>query len=231
MRIAGFARNSLVDYPGHIVSTVFTQGCNLSCPYCHNPGLIPKEGRTTVSERELFSFLEKHRKMLDGVCITGGEPTLQDDLEDFLRKVKALDLKVKLDTNGTNPEVLERLISEKLLDYIAMDVKSSKDGYMKIGLNDVQLKRILHSIKVVMDSGIPYEFRTTTVPGIVGKEDIKEITSAIKGAECYCIQQFVTGKKLMDERMMEKKPYTPEELTGMMDIAASEVRKCLVRNI
>ncbi|MFH1638343.1 MAG: anaerobic ribonucleoside-triphosphate reductase activating protein [Candidatus Woesearchaeota archaeon] len=231
MKIAGFARNSLVDYPGHVVSTIFTQGCNLSCPYCHNPELIPKGGNGMIAEKELFYFFEKHRKMLDGVCITGGEPTLQMDLEEFLMKVKALGLKVKLDTNGTNPEVIEDLIAKKLVDYIAMDIKASAKGYAKIGVTGDVLESIFRSIKIIMGSGIGYEFRSTVVPGMLDIEGIREIAERIEGADSYCIQQFVAGTKIKDETFKGIKPYSPEELFEMRDAASSKVRKCLIRNL
>lgn len=228
MIIAGFARNSLIDYPGKIVSTVFTSGCNLRCPFCHNPDLVPMHSKTKVSEKELFTYFEKYKNMLDGVCVTGGEPTLQKGLLDFVMKVKALGLKVKLDTNGTKPDVIEKLIP--LVDYIAMDIKSSKKGYIKMGVSKEVLNFILKSISIIMSSGIKYEFRSTAVPGILSVEDVKEIVETIKGAGCYCIQQFVPAERMVDESF-KVKPYTAEELLEMQKIAAAKVKRCMIRNI
>lgn len=224
MIIAGFAKNSLIDFPGNIVSTVFTSGCNLKCPYCHNPDLIPFQEKTQVSEKELFTYFEKYKNMLDGVCISGGEPTLQKDLIEFITKVKALGLKVKLDTNGTKPDVIEKIIP--LVDYIAMDIKSSKKGYSKFNVN---YDDILRSIKLIMNADVDYEFRSTAVPEILSIEDVKEIIATIKGAKCYCIQQFVPARKMADESFSVE-PYNSKELREMQSIAAANVKKCIIRN-
>jgi len=230
MNIGGLTKVSLSDYSGNVVAVVFTQGCNLRCPYCHNPEFI-KKVNGNIEEEELFGFLEKNKKMLDGVCVSGGEPTLQRDLSRFLLRIKSLGLKVKLDTNGTNPGILKQIIKEGRVDYIAMDIKAGRESYKRMGVKDGMFENILKSVRVVMESGIPYEFRTTAVRGIVEKKDVEEITSIIEGAELYCIQQFVIGEKIADDRMRAIKPYSVEELEELRCIAAKKVKRCIMRNI
>ena len=165
MLIGGVEKTSLVDYPEKLTAVVFTIGCNFRCGYCHNPELIKlKEDSKILDETDLFVYLEKRKGLLDAVTITGGEPTLQPDLYNFIKKIKNIGYLIKLDTNGTNPEVLEKLLRENLLDYIAMDIKNSIDNYNKVVRNFTDKEKILKSIDLIMKSGLNYEFRTTTLP-------------------------------------------------------------------
>ncbi len=189
MKFAGIVKNSFVDFPGQIATVVFTSGCNFNCWYCHNRELIPRsEGK--IDESEVFDFLNSRKGMIDGVVVSGGEPTLHEEINDFIKKIKSLGLKVKLDTNGTNPEVLEKLLGENLLDYVAMDIKTSFSNYEKIvGKGNFNKDKISKSIDILLKGKVDYEFRTTFAPDIA-ISDIEEISQMIKGAKTYAIQKY-----------------------------------------
>lgn len=220
MLIGGLQKLTLIDYPGKIACTVFTVGCNFRCHFCHNPELInPAEFKLSeiIEEKTFFDFLGARRGLLDGVCITGGEPTLYPELLDFIKKIKMLGFFVKLDTNGTNPEMIKAFLAENLIDYIAMDIKqvpSSKfqvlSLYEKVVGVSVNLEDIGKSIKIIMESGLDYEFRTTVVPGLHNKENIIKIAEFIKGAKKYYLQQFRAGEKILAPEFREIKSYPPE---------------------
>lgn len=179
MRIGGLLKTSLIDYPGKIAAVVFTQGCNFRCFYCHNPELIAsKEG--VYSEKEILDFLGRRRRKISGVVITGGEPTLQEDLPDFLKKIKEMGFLTKLDTNGSNPRMLRKLIEQDLVDYAAMDIKGPFSKYHDIVCASVDLDDIKESIRLLMDSNLDYEFRTTIGKGILDIDDIEEIAKYIE---------------------------------------------------
>ena len=184
MLIKGIQKTTLLDYPEKIASIIFLAGCNFRCPYCQNPSLVNGyEGLPTIPERAVLEFLRDRLKWLDGVCITGGEPTLHEDLSRFISKVKKEGLLVKLDTNGSNPGMLEGLLGEGLLDYIAMDIKAPIQRYAEVVKTKVNLNKIQRSVEMICKSGLDYEFRTTVVPGLLGEEDIAEITSWLKGSK------------------------------------------------
>ncbi len=211
MIFKGLQKTTLLDYPGKMAATVFTFGCNFRCPFCQNIGLVIDDGTPVTPEQQILEYLESRKKWLDGICITGGEPTIHKDLADFMKKVKDMGLLVKLDSNGSNPEVLEHLIENKLVDYIAMDVKQIPEKYeTAIGVKfDVQ--RILKSIEIIRNSDIDYEFRTTVVPRIHPKEDILKIAEMLKGSKKYFLQQFRPARTL-DPEFEKEKAYTAEEL-------------------
>jgi pyruvate formate lyase activating enzyme len=200
MLIGALQRFSLLDYPGKISCIVFTQGCNFRCPYCHNPELVePHFFMLKILPPVVFSFLAKRIKKIDAVVITGGEPTIQSDLVNFVQKIKDMGFLVKLDTNGSNPEVLARLLENKLLDYIAMDIKAPLPLYQKVTRtfgNGSLSERIKKSIQLILASGINYEFRTTVVKEMLTTEDILEIAGMIEGANQYVLQRFVPSKTL-----------------------------------
>lgn len=190
MRLSGLQRLTLLDYPGHLACTVFTGGCNLRCPFCHNASLVLSMGKE-ISEGEFFDFLESRVSRLDGVCISGGEPTLQADIFDFARKIKALGFLVKLDTNGTRPEVISALIREGLLDYIAMDIKNSPAKYAETaGVEAIDHSQILKSIKIISESGISHEFRTTVTQELHSEADIREICKILHRDAKYYLQSY-----------------------------------------
>jgi pyruvate formate lyase activating enzyme len=216
VKLAGLQKTTLIDFPGKVACTVFTRGCNLRCPYCHNPELISGDpnGDDLPTESDFFSFLESRRGLLDGVCITGGEPTIQPDLAGFAARIRGLGFLVKLDTNGTRPQTLKALLEEGLLDFVAMDVKTTKEDYGRELGFDGDAGVIAESIGIVKNSGVGYEFRTTVVPGLVGEEELCEIGRMIAGngpAARYALQNFRSGKVLSGS-MKDRKGYPPQEL-------------------
>ncbi len=202
MEICGFQRISLIDYPGKVASIVFVSGCNMRCPFCHNSDLALKNySKLYVYQQEtILRKLRDSGKFIDGVEITGGEPTLQLDLVDFIMQCKEMGLLVKLDTNGSNPRKLKELLDKKLVDYVAMDIKTAPDAAkysMAIGVNNAAiLRNIYESIDLLMSSGIEYEFRTTVVPGLVSTEDLMAIAHRINGAKAYYLQQYTPNNTL-----------------------------------
>ena len=192
MRIGGIQKVSLIDFPGKVSTVVFTQGCNFRCEFCHNPSLVlPEMFDHVVDEGEVLSFLESRKVLIDGVVLSGGEPTIQIDLCQFIEKIKKMGFLVKLDTNGTNPDALRDLYSKNLLDYVAMDIKHVLDKYSIIVGKNIDVRKIRQSISIIMNSGVGYEFRTTTVPKFHSVDDIKRIVSLIDGADCFVLQEFV----------------------------------------
>ena len=190
MNIYGYQKTTLLDYPGHVAATIFTGGCNFRCPFCHNSDLLFNNDNL-ISEEEIFSFLKKRQNILSGICITGGEPTLQKDLPEFIKKVRYLGYKIKLDTNGYRPKILSELLSENLLDYIAMDIKAGFSNYTKVcGISDINIDTIKQSISIIENSNIDYEFRTTVVKEFHTKQDFYEISEMISSKSPYYIQSF-----------------------------------------
>ncbi len=192
MLINGLQKLSLLDYPGKLAATVFTGGCNLRCPFCHNASLVlrPGEGQR-ISEEELLSFLEKRKGILDGVCITGGEPLLQEGLDDLIVRIRELGFLIKLDTNGCFPERLAVLIRRGLVDYVAMDIKNAFDKYpLTVGIPDFNPAPVFESAALLIGGSTPYEFRTTLVRAFHTEEDIESIGNAIRGAKNYFLQNF-----------------------------------------
>ena len=212
MKIGGFQKTTLIDYPGKVACTIFLSGCNLRCPWCYSKELVlPEEikKQPEFSEEEIFSFLKERQGLLQGVVICGGEPTIQKDLPLFISKIKEMGFLVKLDTNGTNPEILKKLIEKNLIDYVAMDVKLPKEKYQKIlGISgDI----IEESINILKNSNLEYEFRTTIVPTIHEKKDIIEIAKWISPQDKYFIQNF-NSQKTIDQKFENMKGFTQEEL-------------------
>lgn len=190
MNICGYQKTTLLDYPGHVAATIFTGGCNFRCPFCHNSDLILNP-TTLIPEEEIFAFLKKRKNILSGTCITGGEPTLQPDLSDFIEKVRSLGYKIKLDTNGYLPEIIQDLLNKKLLDYIAMDIKAGFSNYVKVcGIQNFNMDTIKKSISIIENSGIDYEFRTTVVKELHSEQDFQEIIKMISPQSSYYIQSF-----------------------------------------
>lgn len=192
MNIYGYQKTTLLDYPGHVAATIFTGGCNFRCPFCHNCDLITNSsGSDCISEEEIFTFLNKRKNVLSGICITGGEPTLQSDLVDFIQKVRILGYKIKLDTNGYRPEIIAELLNLNLLDYIAMDIKAGYSNYSTVsGVSNLLMKNIEQSISLIENSGISYEFRTTVVKDLHKETDFQEIVNMISPKSPYFIQSF-----------------------------------------
>lgn len=211
MKIGGLQRISLIDYPGKISAIVFTQGCNFRCPYCHNPELVdPARYETTLDEGEVLSFLKRRRGKLDAVTVTGGEPTVQPDLELFLEKIRKMGYLIKVDTNGSNPRVLEALIRRNLVDYLAMDIKGPLKKYGQIASVKVDASVIRRSIEIITASGIEHEFRTTVVRSQLAMDDLISISKLLKKGGLYVLQSFVPAKTI-DHSFLSETSYSQEE--------------------
>ena len=217
MIIGGLQKTSLLDFPEKIAAIVFTMGCNFRCGYCHNPELINGEAKI----EEVFEFLKTRQGKLDGVVITGGEPCLQKDLPEFIKQVKELGFAVKLDTNGSFPEMLEKVLPD--LDYVAMDIKAPLEKYSQIVNVDVDTSKILKSIEVLKNGEVAYEFRTTVVKSQLSFEDFEKIGQLIQGAPRYYLQKFVASK-ILDKSLENEKTYSTEEFERIIDILKSYVK-------
>ena len=224
MFIAGLQKSSLLDYPEKIAAIVFTQGCNFRCGYCHNPELLSIDNAKEpfMSEDEFFNFLEKRKGKLDGVVITGGEPCLQKDLVNFIKKIKTMGFLVKLDTNGSFPDKLQILIKKNLLDYIAMDIKSPLEKYHKITSSLIRQEDIIKSINLIINSNIDYEFRTTVIKSQLNFEDFEKISKLISGAKLYCLQKFESSK-IYNQALMNETTYTNSEFKEIIEIMKENI--------
>jgi pyruvate formate lyase activating enzyme len=214
MKIGGLQKFSLIDFPGRISAIVFTRGCNFRCPYCHNPELVdPTRYGAILSEAEVISFLERRRGKLDAVTLTGGEPTLQPDIEHFLYEIKRMGYLTKIDTNGSYPDLLERMIRSDLVDYLAMDVKGPLRKYEQIARVKIDTAKIRRSIELIAASGIEHEFRTTVLRSQLDYADLAETAGLLNG-ELYILQPFVPAKCL-DQRFLREPSYSPEEFADI----------------
>lgn len=227
MTIGGIQKFSTVDYPGYAVASIFTVGCNMRCGYCHNPELVlPEQYVGGIPESEIFEFLETRRGLLDGVAISGGEPTIQADLPKFVRQCKEMGFRVKLDTNGTNPEMLEELLAENLVDFIAMDVKGPLEKYSQIAARPVSLDAIQRSIALIKT--IDHEFRTTIVSGQLSVDDFGKIGEMVDGAQRFALQHFVPSGDLVSPQFAAKTSFDDEEMDAARRIMARHVGECVV---
>ena len=241
MTIAGLQKLSLIDYPKKISAVVFLMGCNFRCPFCQNPELVDycyrgETAQAEILEEDFFKFLKSRKELLSGVSITGGEPTVNSDLPEFISKIKKLGFSVKLDSNASNPSMIEKLVKENLIDYFAADVKSSPKNYSKASGAEIDVEKIEESLKIISKSKIPFELRTTAAPGIIDKEEISEIKKWLKDsgilekAEIFAIQQF-RNEKTLDEKFKKVKPYSDDELKSFGKILEPYVKKVEVRGI
>ena len=226
MQIGGVQKTSLLDFPDKISAIVFTQGCNFRCGYCHNPELIVLRNEPAWTAAGFFEFLETRKGKLDGVVITGGEPCLQNDLIDFIKDVKSMGFLVKLDTNGTFPDKLQK--SLPYIDYIAMDIKAPLDKYSKITRVNVNCENIQKSIDIIMNCGIDYEFRTTVLKSQLTFRDFEKIGELIKGAKKYYLQKFVASKTL-DESLMNEKTYSNKEFEEIISHLNLNINNVVLR--
>ena len=229
MEICGLQKLTLIDYPGRLAATIFLCGCNFRCPWCYSRELVlPEEieKQPKISEKELSDFLKERKGTLEGVVLCGGEPCLHEDLSQFCQKIKKLDYLIKLDTNGSRPQMLKKLIDEELIDYVAMDVKLPKERYKEV--LGVDVKNIEESIKVLKDSKINYEFRTTVIPTILDKEDIIKIAKWLSPAKKYYLQNF-RPEKTIDPKFEKIRPYPDEYLPEIQKTISSFFEVCKVR--
>ncbi len=227
MRIAGLQKLTLLDFPGHMACTVFTHGCNFRCPFCHNAALVVDDDGAEYNEEAFFSFLAKRKGILDGVGITGGEPLMAKGIEDFIRRIKSMGLKVKLDTNGSFPGRLSALLKENLLDYIAMDIKTLPEKYETVAGVPVKIENILESIELLRTGGVPHEFRTTVVKGLHTEEDIVGIAATLSG-EPYFLQGFVDSGALIGSGC---EAFSADEMREIHEKAKAVSPLCQLRGI
>lgn len=230
MNIQGLQKLTLLDYPGKMACTIFTAGCNLRCPFCHNSRLvINPENRSEYSDEEIFSFLKKRVGVLDGVAITGGEPLLQNDIEDFIGRVRELGYSVKLDTNGTFPDKLRSLVEKGLVDYIAMDIKNSPELYAEtVGISGYDISKIKESIAFLLEGKVDYEFRTTVVREFHSVFGMNSLGEMIKGAKRHFLQGFIDSGELIGFGMSA---VPKEEMERMKNIMLQYVDECEIRGV
>lgn len=229
MKIGGLQKVSLIDYPGLISAIVFLQGCNFKCPYCHNPELVnPQLFKPGIKEIDVLEFLNTRRGKLDAVSITGGEPTIQNDLESFIKQIRKMSFAVKMDTNGSQPQVIKNFLDKKLLDYIAMDIKAPLGKYNSIVKAPVDSDSIKESIRLILKAKIPYEFRTTIVESQLGENDILQIGKLIAGADHYVLQNFVSTKTL-DKKFLKEKSFSDEKLQKIKSHLEKQITSVTIR--
>lgn len=231
MHVKGWVKSSLLDFPGRIAASLFSGGCNFRCPNCHNAELVLHPERLAdLPEDEIWTFLEQRRGLLDGVVLSGGEPTLQPDLWAFAARLHQLGFLVKLDTNGYLPDVLQEAIEDRLVDYVAMDVKAPLLKYAEAAGTTVDTARIARSVDILLGSDIEYEFRTTVVPGILHEEDVVHIGEWIAGARAYYLQQFVP-RNTLDPAMLEQESYPADRIRAMAELVEPYVQFAQVRGL
>ena len=226
----GFQKLTLLDFPGHVACTLFTAGCNFRCPFCHNASLVTHINDSEHFDEEyVLDYLNKRKDILDGVCITGGEPLLHDELECFIKKIKDLGYLVKLDTNGYSPDRLIKLVNDELIDYVAMDIKNSKEKYpLSSGIADLDVSRIEKSVAFLLENRVNYEFRTTVVKELHTLNDIESIAKWISGAPRYFLQNFIDTGDLISDNMSSVDTQT---IKIMQDIASKYVKNVETRGI
>lgn len=230
MRIGGFQKTSLLDYPDCISAIIWTMDCNFRCPFCYNKNIVFGKVEPTPEE-EVLSFLKKRKGLLEGLVITGGEPLLQEDIVDFIKKVKKLDYLVKIDTNGAFPERLKEIINKKLVDYLSMDIKAPKNKYSKLAGIKVDITKIEQSIEIITNNAPDYEFRTTFVPELLKKEDIIRIAKWLKGSKRFYLQQFKSDTSLISSKLDNVAPYSKEDLVKTLEKIKPFFKNCDVRGI
>jgi len=251
MLIGGLEKLTLIDYPGKVAAIVFTSGCNFRCQFCYNPMLVwpskemeSAKSKNTAghprsreqdnnpslySEDDLFHFLTNRAGKLDGVVITGGEPTLHQDLPEFIKKIKDLGYAVKLDTNGTNPAMIKKLLKSKLIDYIAMDLKAPENKYQLVTGTAVNFQKIKESVKIIRQCGLPYEFRTTILPVLLSAKDVNNMGKLLKGAAKWYLQKFKADTELVNPKFKAEKPYSDKEMDDLATIGKKYVKFCAWR--
>jgi pyruvate formate lyase activating enzyme len=229
MVIGGLQKVSLIDFPGKVAAALFTQGCNFRCPYCHNPELVdPTRYVSPLTEESFFSFLKMRAGKLQGVVITGGEPTVHDDLATFIRRVRALGYAIKLDTNGSNPALLEELLAERLVDYVALDVKAPLRRYAEVTRAPTGADRVRLSLSLLIRSGVPHEIRTTYVEPLLSPADLAQIAEEVRGCGLLVLQAFRPGA-ILDRGTLALRPPSPQALADAERRLQSLGVPCLVR--
>ena len=229
MKICGLQKTTLLDFPGHVAATIFTGGCNFRCPFCHNSDLLGQDAKEAFTEEEVLKFLAKRRGILEGVAITGGEPTLQPDLRSFILRIRELGYKIKLDTNGSRPDVLRALCEEGLIDYVAMDIKTCKERYPVVaGIPSLNLDPIAESVAFLKEGSVPYEFRTTVVRELHSADDFARIGEWIAGCPHYYLQNFVDSDNVLTSGFSS---CSKEEMEEYLAIVRSFVEHAELRGV
>lgn len=240
MKIHGLNKLTLLDYPGHMACLIFTGTCNYRCPFCHNASLVLNpNSQPAISEEEIFAFLQSRKGILEGVCISGGEPTLQADLPEFIRKIRTMGFHVKLDTNGSRPGILKALLEEGLLDYVSMDIKNAPKKYLSTigitegvsGFNNLITDSVRQSAELLMQSSIPYEFRTTVVKELHSEEDLLTIGKWLNGASTYYLQTFRDSETLVGASLGQFHAYEPEHMRAFRNLLKPYFTTVEVRGI
>jgi pyruvate formate lyase activating enzyme len=228
MKISGFQKLTLLDFPDKLACIIFTQGCNFNCQYCQNSGLIGHENEYLIDEEEIFDYLEKRKKVIDGIVISGGEPTVQKDLLRFMKRVKDKGFLVKLDTNGSNPKILKEIIYENLVDYIAMDIKNVFELYKEVTYTNTNTSNLKESIKLISDSNIDHEFRTTIIKNVHDLDKIYKICSYVDNHAKMFLQNFEQSENVKDKKL---ESFTKEELIDIQKKVKKKFPNVIVRGI
>lgn len=230
MQIHGFNKLTLLDYPGHLAATIFLGSCNMRCPFCQNASLVTNpSSQPIIPVKEILEVLSKRKNVLEGVCISGGEPTLSNDLPEFIKEIKALGFKVKLDTNGTNPAMIKALVQEQLIDFIAMDIKNSREKYaLTSGTSNIDMKPIEESVSYLLSSPVDYEFRTTIVKELHTEEDMLSIGEWIKGANAYYLQSYKDSGDILAPGLSD---HSKETLTHFVTLLTPYVKSVSLRGV
>jgi pyruvate formate lyase activating enzyme len=237
VRILGWSKTTLLDYPGKVASTLFFEGCNLQCPYCHNPELVlptPGNKERLLDLEEILSYLATYSRMLEGVCLTGGEPLLQNGLPSLCRQIRRLGLQIKLDTNGSLPERIGPLLDASLVDYVAVDIKGPPDKICAIARSAIPAAKLVAAteatVRLLQASAVPYELRTTVVPGLLDESDLTALGEWLKGGHRFVLQQFRQGECL-DPLFRDLTPYPPEYLNRQAELLSASFGSCTVRGL
>ena len=227
MLIGGLQKMTMLDYPGKVACTIFTYGCNFRCPFCHNATLVIDEA-SLIPKEEVLSYINKRKGILDGVVVTGGEPLLQNDIIDFLRELRESGLLIKLDTNGSYPEKLKEIIDLGLVDYVAMDIKNSRDKYEITTGTKIDIKKIEKSVQILMENRVDYEFRTTVVKEYHEMDDFYQIGEWLRGAKRLFLQPFKDSENLIGENLQS---HTPQALEGFKKVLKANINEVSIRGI
>jgi len=232
MNVRGMYKSSLVDYPGKIAAVIFNAGCNFRCGFCHNPDFVVNSNKLEeVQDDEIIRFIVSRTKLIDGVVVSGGEPTLSKDLPEFLEKIKKCGFCIKLDTNGSSPEIIEDLLSKNLLDYIALDIKTSPKLYSELTFSDITFDKILKTLSFIKKSEIEYELRTTCIPGFVNCEILEEIGELTGDVKAYYLQQFSASSSLLDNNYKRIEPFRIDYLNDLLNVVKNFSAICSIRGI
>ena len=230
MNIGGLQKTSLLDYPDILCAIIWTMGCNFRCPFCYNKQLVLKKTEI-IPEEEILYFLKKRKGVLEGLSISGGEPLLQENIVNFIEKVKKMNYLIKIDTNGAFPGKLKELIDKKLVDYVSMDIKAPKKKYDKLAGVKTNILKLEQSINLIKNKASDYEFKTTVIPGLLNREDIVEIAKWLKGSKKFYLQQFKNDTPLVSSKMMDVVPYSKEKLNEMLQKVKPFFKSCSLRGV